>query len=570
VDYAHLVTPQKIRLSRHVNLVPQTGHYMPILSLAFEPQSSVLAALDATPCVRLWTLDPPEVLLIAPIAVDTVSTVSWLPDQRIVVSQRRQDETTYWSRPPAGGERWRVAVNEAELFEGAQRGPHVVQTKKGISLVREDGTQFPIPKTSKVIKFALDPLLRYVATIQGSRLVTYDLEGGRVLRDLDVHSVEINDLALSSTGQWILSADKSGLLLRTDPLREERSKVVRRMPSEATAVAVDPTDEFVAVGDVTGQVSFLSLEDGGRLFATPKGVREFEGELPLLEDVGYVGLRGENFTAYLEPNHSILPVRPLPAPAVSYCPGLEFPLLNVALDDGQVFEVDLSNETLSQRARAPWPLTRMAVSEYGVVGVGEGGIWSFDGDDEEIRPCNGVVLAVAINRAGDLEAFAYADRVEVRSTRGKGKLSTLQAPDIIGMAFSTFKSKETLVVVDQGRVLWRWDLDNERLVRIGVVEPEPGLAPITQVLSLHSDADGTIRGLAKGENDHRFIVAFDLVTATARLLLGIVVVGRQIAATYDSEGTWLRQDEERSVRVIQDLQALNIKEWSRSADMGYV
>lgn len=564
---AHLVTPRKIRLTSRVELVPQLGHEHPLTALAFGSGSGLLAALDARPSVHVWGVEPSEVLLIAPLPTGRFDAVHWLDAERIAARQCLDEGgVVWWARRADRADRWRP-LDDAEApgvvgvlsVERAGAGLEVVHTSDGRRVALAQG---------EATATAVDPLGRYVVLAVGASVRVFDAERGGELHEIDGGVGSLLGMAVTPGGDSVVLLGSEGRLSVVDPMRGGRARALARV-AEAQCLAIDGS-EHVAVGDSGGQVTVLSLEDGQRLVRTPKCVRGFVREVALCEQIGFLGARPESFTAYLEPERAIQPVRPMPGTARAVCAGAGWPLVLVSLEDGRLFELNLLAGTATELGRSPFALTQLAASQFGAVGVGEGGCWWFDGERGAVHALEAAqeVRCVAVDRKGSVAALGYPSRVVVLGSSGKVQsvIEGISSPRSMGLL--KYRNKRTLVVVDEARVLWRVELGKEKLVRAGVVELVGGQGGLAVVDSLVVDEDETLRGLVEIDNAHRAVVTIDVQSGQATLELGVVVHGPHVVAVYDDEGTWLRQDEQRSVRMVSELSAYEPHDWLRQRGPG--
>ena len=561
MSFPHQVIPRKIHLTQRVDFVPQIGHRSEILAMSFERESGALAVLDAANQVLIWSLDAAEVMLIAALPPGKYRDLTWkvgARDQRelAILQLGPVGEELWWSRAARGGERWKPAAFEELDFGWAGRnrawrreGQWVLP---GGGILEQDYTFL-----------CVDPLKRYLLGARGNEVLVLDSKGEKELDTLEHPGGDILGLALDERGEWAYSLDESGIVKRYEPLRPVR-QFTFQAAADSRCLAVDFAKKIVAVGDSEGHINAFDAQTGRRLLRTRKQLPTFVGELHLTESVGFFGYRRDSFGAYLDEEAVILPQHPFPSAVQTSAPGLQFPWVGLAYQDGRTAFVNLQTEDIQEGPRAPWPLACFAVGEYLVAGAKAAGIWWNDGIEERELALDDDAepVALAVANDGAIAAIAYPEKVVLFSIKKASPLRTIEIPKLCSLAFSTWRKKTVLYGVDFNSVLWRFDLGRGAPRRIGVVEVD-NHPSFLSFIHLVADGDGTLRGLVTADNAHRWLLMIDRSNAQATLLTGLVVVGNQVVLSYDEDGTRLRQDLEHSLRFVSGLRAYEPREWLR-------
>jgi hypothetical protein len=411
----------------------------------------------------------------------------------------------------------------------------------------------------------VDPLSRFVCYALADELRVLDFDSEKELCRHPL-GAPVTGLALLPSGEAMLASLLNGEVHRIDPLRPDRNQPLCAAAS-ATCLAYLPSKSLLAVGEEDAHVSLFDANTGRKVLRTGRRVPGFVSELVAPDGSVYVGLRVESYTAELAEERSILPIRPLPAPLASAA--LTERELLVALEDGRVVGIEVEKESIIEYCRFEKPLRLLAASADGFVGVDNSAVQVFDGIRSSGFEWENAdsVCTLAIDRAGKHLALADAAGVTLVEL-ANGERRHLALPAVQAMAFTRRKGKAVLAVIDAGRVLWCLELGKQKPSRIGVLELEGRLSNLSQILCLGAERDGTLRLLGSADNEQRVIASLDVNTARASQEAALMVLGTQIVMIHDEDGPRLRQDEERGVRFVSELQAYEPGEYMREVEAG--
>ncbi len=570
MDYPHIVTPQRIRFAREVAYVPQSGHDTAIKSMAFAPGQedgeALLAVIDDDAMLRVWSTDPAAVLSILPLPASCDGVV-WVDGEHVAVRALLDGEVTWWQRKVCGGERWQAV--EASSIPQVESSLVVSFSAGQITWtgVHSGGmSSAEAPST-----WLADPLARYLVLAFSQSVEIVDVEQGVRLKRVETDGEAIVGAAVSARGDRVFVLTEGGRVLRFEPMRGQGVGELARSPLPAGTLAYDACSGLVAVGHTSGQLSFLDAVSGRLVLRTPRKVPGFLLELPLLDEIGFVGLRSESLGAYLAPQTEILPIRPLPGILASACASPRFPEIHVGLDDGRVVTLNLETEALVEEGQAPWPLQHLCCNQRHLVGLGEGGWWSDRplGLDHFSPPPASEVLRVALDPQDEWLAVACRDgSVQVAKTSGKKGAVTLHLAQVRDIAFSTLKGKTSLMLIDASCVLWSCEAGKTRLIRVGRLDVPMG--QYGRVVAMVADGVSELRLLLVGDQEHRLLISVDPSGAETTLLGSVLLQGTQVVAVFGADQARLRQGEEHSLRVVRDLLAFEASDWLRSEGAGFL
>lgn len=559
--------PKKVKLTQLVQIVPQIGHDEALVALAFHPtRPRLCAALDATPAVQLWSLEQGETLLIAPLPPLRFTELRWLDDTRLAV-RTAGPNAVWYVRSLAEHDLWRPQ-DQARPID-AEDGLELEEDESGSFVAVRDETRIALASPGDAHVAVLDPLHRFAILAGEHHLWVCDVDHGALLETLDHHEDTVTGIATASTGAFAASCDASGRIYRLAPLREgEPPRMIRRLRGTPTCLAIAPHADHIAVGDDQGHLVLLDAEDGQRLLKTAKRPKGYHQEFLLAETIAYVGMRPHGLSVYLETQDRVLPALPLPGFATAASSSIGERDFYVALEDGRLLCIALDTQTFTLVASTDTPLRLLAATPAACLGLRSDGLFIITDENQREVPRDDLDAITHIALSSDTKLTATFAPGRLLVTQGKRKTKTVADVDafdaIQAMAFTTYRSKPAIAIVDEHRVLWRLDLPKGTLRRVGLIERSDVEASIAAVLALSVDDDGFLRALCISDNEHRILVGLDLATSRANTMLGVLPIQHQITVVYeDPSSIWLRQEDETAIRMVREMHPFTVEDWLR-------
>ncbi|RYD25164.1 MAG: WD40 repeat domain-containing protein, partial [Verrucomicrobiaceae bacterium] len=237
-DAAALAGPSSA--PRPVSLAAMSSAYKPVMALALSPDGSRLAAGCGNE-VLLFKLDPagPVLLARAQAHPDTVQSMAWMPDGKILVT-------------------------------GAFRRV-VVWNTENLTLLRETVSGLT-DRISSILVLPQAPGQAVLAdglTAESGVVRVLDTGSGRILRSWTAHADTIYAMALSHDGKHLATAGGDKLVKLWDPATGTETARLEAHSSQVLSVAFNPDDTQLITGGADRQLKVWDAGTRGNLISLP-------------------------------------------------------------------------------------------------------------------------------------------------------------------------------------------------------------------------------------------------------------------------------------------------------------
>lgn len=238
--------------------------------LTLSPDGDRLASISTDGAVRVWTVDD-RMPLGEPLAFDEIgfaTAVAFAPDGTLAIAGDLSravlvDPATGEAQPPMrlpDGEPTAIELNHAGTVVAIANGDGRTQLFD-VATRLELGPPLAASSSSlNDVTFSADD--GYLATAGTDRTgALWRLDGGRAIAEVVAgHEAAVTELAYTSDGRFLVSSGMDGRLVVRD--LDEGSTRSIDVEGEALTAAIDPTDQWVAVGGETGKVRLYDVRTG--------------------------------------------------------------------------------------------------------------------------------------------------------------------------------------------------------------------------------------------------------------------------------------------------------------------
>lgn len=555
MELPHRFVPTTSKFVSPVKIVSQYGHSSGISSVAFSPDARFFASADREGWVRIWSLETLDVLGIYRIPFECRS-ISWESTNAIVCRSEhdvRRIELNQDAEDVVAAER-DVSDNVIRLIgepEAERDGDHLV--------IRCGEMRFE-HEISGLLDFAMDPCERYVAVVSQSAILAFDTYHDDCLLRLDAPNEHAwCGLHMFCRGSYFTALLDDGSVYQFDAI-EKKSTCLYRISDRVTAWDFS-RNELLIYGNERGILTIYDIANRALLLRTPRAPIAFSAVFPSPEKTGFVALRKESATAFLNQSQEILSASPLPSPLCVACAGSRYAEVLAACADHGVYRLKLDENTIQKLGVLHGDVDVMTASGENVVLHEKSGQFAFL-DGAKFTPIDvhlENVRALALSENGKNIAALTDTGIDVFERTGKQAARHFDVTQVAQMTFGKDKTAQTIVLFHRDLTLSAVEIQTGEKRELGRLCLENGV-----VLSVAPAAKSFVFVLVASEHGQLSILKVGLNSGKSTLALRVFVVGTQIWGAAESQDSVYLRNDATCLRIISGLKAFSVEDWSRS------
>lgn len=556
LDLPQRFVPTFSRFISPVRIVPQTGHGHPITAVKCSPCLNYFVSADDHKWVKIWDLNTLEVLGI--FLNDFVCTqISWDGSHAITCKNGNASRTIAISDisdiPPAS-----QPINNT--FIPLLGSPELDVQKNAFDIeFRDEKHHHPMPK---LVRAQLDPCERYVIAFSPKQCLLAYVDTDDVALEVSApeNSVWLDFHIIAPGNDIVLLAD-NGDVFHIDPLKgkcKQTAKGKRRITSYDFG-----DDRHLLLGTMNGNIDCYDIDAQRVVLSTPRKPFGFNACFPSPDKVGFLALRPESATAFLENSHEILTAAPLPAPLECACPGTAYTELVAACTDHHIYRLKLDENSIVKYAATTDSVDAVAATANAVVYHETAGKFTIATANKTTTldvsaPMPPIALALCENNTTFAALFENTLEIHTLTRTAKSASRKIPTQNAAAIAFGKEKSNVLYILMKDLRIQ-TLNLKNDELSELTRLPCEHA-----HILSVAPAAKSSLFVLVETENEHLVIYKISLTSGKSTEVLKLFTQGRQIWGASDSEQTALLRRDATCLRIIDTLKAYSIDDWTRS------
>ena len=210
------------------------GHSDAVVSVSFSPDDKLLASASYDKSVKLWSLNPPKLPVLAG-HEDRVLSVSWSPDGKILASSSRDNTVKLWQRKRDNTgfntSLYKTLLGHSDRVTSVSFHPNgqvlaSASYDKTIKLWQQNGQLLKTLQghSDKVTSISFSPDGQLLASASNDKTVKLWNQQGKLLKTLNGHQARVNSVSFSPNGETLASGSddqtvklwkRDGVLLKT-------------------------------------------------------------------------------------------------------------------------------------------------------------------------------------------------------------------------------------------------------------------------------------------------------------------------------------------------------------------
>jgi len=237
-------------------------HRNTVWSLAFSPDSQILASSSGDKTIKLWQLKSGELLrTISGAHLDTIWSVAITPNGQTIVSGSGDKTIKIWNLNT--GRLLRTLVGHTDTVRSVAITPNgqTIVSGSGDKTIKiwdlNTGKLLHIlyGHTGRIISVAISPDGKIVASGSNDNTIKlWHLRTGKLLHTLSGHSDHINSVAFKADGKVLVSGSEDHSIKLWNPQTGALLHTLSRHKEDVYAVAISPDGKTLASGDKDGEI----------------------------------------------------------------------------------------------------------------------------------------------------------------------------------------------------------------------------------------------------------------------------------------------------------------------------
>jgi WD40 repeat protein len=237
------------------------AHLDTIWSVAISPDGLILVSGSGDKTVKIWNLNTGELLRTLEGHTDTVRSISISLDGQTIVSGSGDKTAKVWDLSTG------KLLRTLEGHTDAVRSVAISPNRQTIASGSADNTvkiwnlntgkllHTLTGHTGRIISIAISPEGETVASGSNDNTIKiWSLHTGKLLRTLSGHSDHVNSIAFRADGRMLVSGAEDRLIKLWNPQTGALLQTLSRHTEDVYAVAVSPDGKTLASGDKDGEI----------------------------------------------------------------------------------------------------------------------------------------------------------------------------------------------------------------------------------------------------------------------------------------------------------------------------
>lgn len=237
------------------------GNLDTVWSVAISPDGQILASGSGDNTVKIWNLKTGQLLRTLVGHTDTVRSVIISPDGQVLASGSEDKTVKIWNLKT--GQLLRTLVGHTDTVRSVAITPdgQIVASGSSDNTVKiwnlNSGRlrHTLTGHTARIISIAISPDGEMIASGSNDDTIKlWNLQTGELLRTLVGHSDHINAVAFRSDGKMLVSGAEDHLIKLWNPQTGALLNTLARHNNDVYAVAISPDGKTLASGDKDGEI----------------------------------------------------------------------------------------------------------------------------------------------------------------------------------------------------------------------------------------------------------------------------------------------------------------------------